>query len=267
MLKTIDRIFRLQGDPQMETTYQPKAPFKGNLELRDIQFTYPGQARPGLSGVNLKIRAGERVGIIGKTGAGKSTITRILDGNLHPNKGHVFIDDTSMELIHPDEWRAAIGVVSQDNFFFAGTIRDNILLGLKAEEIDEKWFRDVVSISGLDLLLQQSGFGLDYQVGEGGQRLSGGQQQALAIARAIIRRPAILFMDEPTNGMDSMLEQSVRVKLEQFCKGRTLVMITHRTTLLPLVERLVVMDQGRIIADGPRDEIMKRLSGESHVKH
>jgi ATP-binding cassette subfamily B protein/ATP-binding cassette subfamily C protein LapB len=262
MIRTIDGVFKITGDPEREASYHSKAPFKGALEMRDVTFTYKGQARPSLQGASLSIAPGERVGILGKTGAGKSTVAKILAGSLAPLRGQVFVDGTAMELIHPDEWRGSIGVVSQDPFFFSGSIRDNILIGLGGHDVDEAWFREAVQIAGLDILLQQSGFGLDYQVGEGGKRLSGGQRQALAIARAIVRKPQVLFMDEPTNGMDSALEQAVRNRLDAFCKGRTLVLVTHRTTLVPLVGRLVIVDQGRIIADGPRDDIMRRLTGE-----
>ena len=266
MIKTINRVFKINGDPEMEASYQPKAPFKGALEMRDITFTHPGQARPSLQSVSLKIKAGEHVGIIGKTGAGKSTITKILDGSLKADRGQIFVDDIALDLIHPDEWRGAMGIVPQDPFFFSGTLRDNILLGMAGQDIDEEWLQKVVQISGLDMLLQQSGFGLDYQVGEGGKRLSGGQKQSLAIARALMRKPTVLFMDEPTNGMDSALEQAVCKRLQDFCKDRTLVLITHRTTLVPLVDRLVIVEQGRIIADGARDEVMRRLSGEPNAR-
>ena len=135
------------------------------------------------------------------------------------------------------------------------------MLGMGAD-VGEDWFHEVLAMSGLDALLQQAGHGVEFQVGETGARLSGGQRQAIAIARALIRRPQTLLLDEPSNGMDSDLERHVCLALREYARGRTLVLVTHRTSLLPLVDRLVLIEQGRVAADGPRDLILKQLAGE-----
>jgi len=254
-LQTIDRIFSLPVEENLPMDYAPKAPFKGALELQDVTFYHPAQVRPTLYHLSLRIAPGEKVGLIGRTGAGKSTLTHMLEGNLQPQSGQVLADNMVLSSIHPVEWRQQLGVVPQDSYFFSGTIRSNILLGV-TEVVDEVWLQQVLQMTGLDVLLQQAGYGLDFQIGEGGCRLSGGQKQAIALARAMVRRPQILLLDEPTNGMDHTLENHVRGALQQFARERTLVLVTHRTTLLGLV----LIEGGKVAADGPRDEILKLLA-------
>jgi ATP-binding cassette subfamily B protein/ATP-binding cassette subfamily C protein LapB len=260
-LRVIGRIFALPAEARLTADYQPKGSFSGRLTLEDVTYYHPGQVRPTLYHMSLSIAAGEKIGLIGRTGAGKSTITRLLDGTLKPQSGLVMADGYLLDAIHPVEWRGSLGIVPQDSFFFSASIRENILMGA-AEGVDEAWLDQVLSMSGLAMLLSQAGHGIDSQIGEGGQRLSGGQKQAIAIARALIRRPDILLLDEPTNGMDHDLEQHVKASLKEFAHNRTLVLVTHRTSLLGLVDRLVVVDGGRIAADGPRDAVLKQLAGE-----
>lgn len=258
-LKLIDRVYSLPAEPSVPADYTSKAPFKGGVALKDVTFFHEGQVKPTLYHLNLSIAPGEKVGIIGRTGVGKSTITQILQGALTPQSGQTFVDGMALESIHPAEWRQHLGIVPQEPFMFSGTIRANILLGV-TEAVDEAWLQEVLQLSGLDVLLQQAGYGLEYQIGEGGQRLSGGQKQAIALTRAMIRRPQIMLLDEPTNGMDHGLENHVRQSLQSFARGRTLVLVTHRTTLLGLVDRLVLIDGGKVTMDGPRDEILKQLA-------
>lgn len=260
-LKMIDGIFCLPVEPKVTTEYELKGPFTGAMKLQDVTFYHPGQVHPTLYHLNLDIRPGDHVGIIGRTGAGKSTVTKLFDGSLTPQSGYVFADNLNLGVIHPAEWRQSLGIVPQDPFVFAGSIRENILLGVN-DTIDEVWLKQVLSMSGLDMLMQQAGYGLDFQVGEAGQRLSGGQRQSLALARALVRRPNILLLDEPTNGMDHDLEQRVKTSLQAYLPGRTMVMVTHRTPLLSIVNRLVLIDKGGIAADGPTDDVMRRLSGQ-----
>lgn len=261
-LKIIDRIFHMPAEAKIAPDYVPKAPFKGRLLLKDVSYYYPGQVHPTLYHMNLEVRAGEKVGLIGRTGAGKSTITRLFDGSLEPSQGQVLVDDYPIKSVHPAEWRQYLGVVPQDSFLFSGTVRENILFGA-TQPIDEEAVAQAVKYSGLETLMAQTGFTLDTAVGEMGARLSGGQKQAVAIARALVRRPQILLFDEPTNGMDNDLEQKVMVALQNYAaSGKTLVMVTHRTALLSLCDRLVLVDQGRVALDGPRDDVMRQLSGQ-----
>jgi len=244
-LKMIDRVFRTPAEAKLTLDYEAKAPFKGHMKLNDITFYHLNQVHPTLYHMTLDIKPGEKVGLIGRTGAGKSTITRLLYGDLQPQTGHIF---------------------AQEPFVFSGTLRENILLGIR-DRVDESWLKQVLVISGLEVLLQQSGYSLDFQVGEVGSRLSGGQRQSLALARALIRRPQILLLDEPTNGMDSDLEQRVMTSLKSYSENKTVVLVTHRTPLLALVDRLVLVEQGRIMLDGPRDEVISKLSGNAGMQN
>jgi ATP-binding cassette subfamily C protein LapB len=263
-LKIIDRIFHLPAEANVTADYEPKGPFKGSMRLQDITFYHHGQVHPTLYRLNLDIRPGDRVGIIGRTGAGKSTITRLLEGSLSPQSGHLFIDGLTMDAIHPAEWRQGLGVVPQEPFVFSGTMRENILLGMR-DGVDEAWLKQVLAMSGLEMLMKQAGYGIDFDVGEAGSRLSGGQRQSLAIARALIRKPTILLLDEPTNGMDNDLEMRVKTSLQAYMKDKTMVLVTHRTTLLSMVNRLVLIDQGGVTADGPPEDIMRKLSAVPQV--
>lgn len=259
ILNTIDNIFRLPHDDEKLATQGLKGPFKGRIELQRITFQYPGQPKPAANDISLVIEPGQRLGLIGRTGAGKSTMAQIMAGFITPQKGSVMIDSFTLDSIAPTELRREIGFVPQDAFFFSGSMRDNIVLDQGF--VDEKTLKQAIEISGLDLVMEQTGQGLDMEVGENGGRLSGGQKQAIALARVLVRDPRIVILDEPTTGMDTVLEGRVRNALNEYLKNRTFIMVTHRTTLLPLVERLAVMDNGRMVALGPRDEILKKLGG------
>lgn len=260
-LKMVDNIFHMPSEPKLSAAYEPKGPFRGGMQLRDVTFYHPAQIYPTLYHFNLEIKPGDRIGIIGRTGAGKSTVTRLLDGSLTPQSGQIFADGLVLDAIHPAEWRQSLGIVPQEPYVFSGTLRENILLGTQ-NEVDEGWLKQVLAMSGLDLLMQQAGYGLDFNIGEAGSRLSGGQRQSLAIARALVRKPNILLLDEPTNGMDSDLEMRVATALRNYAQDKTMVLVTHRTTLLGLVNRLVLIDRGAVAADGAPDDVIRRLSGK-----
>lgn len=258
VLKTIDSIFQLPNDEENATSKGAKGPFNGKVQIKDLTYQYPDQANPALYKVNLDIAAGEHVGLIGKTGAGKSTLCNIIIGMISPGDGQIFLDDYTYESIANTELRRSIGYVPQEGHFFAGSMLENIIMG--NDTISKDALERAIHLSGLDLVMTQTAEGLDMDVGEGGKRLSGGQKQALSLARAFARDPQILVFDEPTTGMDSALEHRVKQAIHEFTQNRTFIMITHRTTLLPLVSRLVLLDKGRIVADGSRDEIIKKLS-------
>lgn len=258
VLKAIDKIFRLPYEDESDNRKTPKGPFKGAMELQNVSYQYEGQARPAMKQANLKISAGERVGLIGRTGAGKSTIAKLLAGFIDPQEGSVLLDNFSLGKIPSSELHRSIGYVPQDSFFFSGSIQNNILLN--NEPVDEKVFKTAIDVSGLNLVLHQTGQGLDMEVGENGCRLSGGQKQAISLARTLVRNPSVLIFDEPTTGMDNVLENRIKNSMAEFLEGRTFIMVTHRTSLLSLVDRLILVDGGKIIADGPRDDVLKQIS-------
>lgn len=259
VLKTIDRLFKLPHEGQDTSDKSAKGPFKGCIELHDVTFAYPKQQRAALQNITLTINPGESIGLIGKTGAGKSTLASMVSGFLDCQQGRINMDNFALSSISPPELRSIIGIVPQNPFFFSGTLLENILVG--RDQYEKAALDQALYISGMDLVIKDSGYGLDMQVSENGENLSGGQRQSIALARAVLHDPQILIFDEPTTGMDQALEARVKSSLADYIKNRTFIMITHRTTLLPLVDRLILMDQGRVLADGARDDILHKLSG------
>lgn len=259
VLKTIDKIFKLPHDDfSLNANIGSKGPFDGRVSIRDVSYQYHGQSHPALYKVNLIVEPGEHVGLLGKTGAGKSTLSQVIAGAISPAEGSIHLDSYAYSAVAETELRRSIGYVPQNGFFFSGSMRDNIIMG--DDSISHEDLERSIHMAGLDLVIQQTSEGLDMDVGEGGKRLSGGQRQAISLARAFARNPSILVFDEPTNGMDNSLEDRIRKTISEFIKGKTFIMVTHRTTLLPLVSRLVLLDKGRVIADGARDEIIRKLS-------
>lgn len=235
---------------------------RGAVELRDVQFAYP-DSPPLLKGINLRIAPGEKVGFIGRIGSGKSTLMRLLLNIYAPEQGAVLVDGVAVGQMDPLSLRRQIGYVPQDVTLFHGDIKENILLG--ATDVDDARLLDAVRMACLEETLTQMPKGLATEVGERGEKLSGGQRQAVAIARALVHRPRLLLLDEPSSMMDPATEYLLIQNLRQL-KDVTLLLVTHRTAMLPLVDRLVVMDLGRLIADGPREDILKRLAAGSGLQ-
>lgn len=260
VLKVIDNIFKLPHEGQDIATKSSKAPFKGVIELHDVSFAYPGQPKPALQNVNIAIQPGDSIGLIGKSGAGKSTLANLMAGFLEGYQGRALIDSYALTSIAPAELRNLFGIVPQNPFFFSGSLQDNILAG--RDHIDKHLFDQALYLSGMDLVMKESGQGLDMQVQEAGNNLSGGQRQSVALARAFLHNPQILMFDEPTTGMDQVLEARIKQTLAEYIQNRTFIMITHRTTLLPLVKRLILMDKGMVLADGPRQDVLDKLAGK-----
>jgi ATP-binding cassette subfamily C protein LapB len=230
----------------------------GRIEMSHVGFRYPGAARDSLAQVDLKIEPGERIGVIGRVASGKSTLGRILCGLYPPSSGTYSIDGLDSRQYHPHQLREAFRFVAQDSELFSGTVRDNLLLG--AAQADDAQLVDAVVRSGADIFLSRDAAGFDLPVGERGSRLSGGQRSLLVLARALVRPSRLLFLDEPTGAMDTQTEMYFIEHLKTaLAKDQTLVVATHRHNMLSILDRLIVVDAGRIIADGPRDEVLGRL--------
>jgi len=208
--------------------------------------------------VDLTVRPGERVALVGPVGSGKSTLSKLILGLYEPQEGSVLVDGTDVRQIDPADLRAAIGYVPQDVVLFHGTLRDNIALAVP--EIDDETVQRAAWIAGVHDFAGSHPDGYNMIVAERGEALSGGQRQAVAIARALVRDPRILLLDEPTSAMDLESEMRFKGRLARVLPGRTLLLVTHRASLLDLVERVVVLREGRVALDGPRDEVLRRLS-------
>jgi ATP-binding cassette subfamily C protein LapB len=228
----------------------------GRIDFRDTHFAYPDSA-PVLKGLNLSIRPGERVGFIGRIGSGKSTLFKLLLNLYSPDQGAVMVDGMAVSQLEPQSLRRQVGYVPQDVVLFHGDIRENILLG---GTVSDAQLLEALRLSCLDETLSQMPNGLGTQVGERGDRLSGGQRQAVSIARALVQQPRMLLLDEPSSMMDPATEARLIDNLRSI-KGITMLLVTHRMAMLPLVDRLVVLDQGRVVMDGPRNEVLRKLQG------
>ncbi|WP_417618554.1 type I secretion system permease/ATPase [Oceanisphaera sp.] len=256
-LKSVEDI--MAHEQERDNTLQPvsRGRLRGEIEFRNVSFTYPGEETAVLHKVSFHLRAGERVGILGQVGSGKSTIEKLILGLYQPTEGSIFIDGVNQAQIDPAELRRHIGYVPQDVQLLSGSVYDNVTLGQVQSSQDR--LMQAVNVSGLTRLIGPHADGLAMQVGEAGSRLSGGQRQTIAVARAVMADSSMLLLDEPTSAMDSNLESHVSKGLDQFSQGKTLLLITHRTGLLNMVERLIVMDAGRVVADGNKQQVLQAL--------
>jgi len=254
---------KIMNAPTDEAAASLQAPLlSGRIEFRDVGFAYPKQP-PVLERVNLVIKPGERVGVIGKLGSGKSTLLRLILNQYAPVSGSVLVDDLVNTQLEPLSLRRQIGYVPQDVTLFHGSLRENIELG--RVQADDAALLAALRTACLDEVVAQLPGGVATQVGERGERLSGGQRQIVAIARALLTRPRLLLLDEPSSMVDPATEQKLIARLRAL-DDTTIVLVTHRMAMLALVDRLIVMDRGRVIADGPRDEVLKALSQQRPVE-
>jgi ATP-binding cassette subfamily C protein LapB len=241
-----------------------RAVLKGAIEFKDVHLAYPGQNIMALKDVSITIEAGERVGIIGTIGSGKTTLGKMMLGLYEPDSGMVAIDGTDIRQIDPMELRRFIGCVPQDVTLFRGSVRDNIVLGCDIAS-DADIIRSA-ELSGVDELIRRHPMGFDMPVGEQGRLLSGGQRQIVAMARALLLDPPVLILDEPSSSMDAKTEARLCKRLTRILTGKTLVLITHRASLLSMVDRIIVLDNGMIRADGPKNHILEALkNGQINV--
>ena len=232
---------------------------QGAVQLDNLTFRYPNAEQDSLRGVRLSLKRGEKVALLGRVGCGKSTLQKLLLGLYQPTQGAVRIDGVDIRQFDPYELRRHVGHVPQDVRLFFGTLRDNIVAGAGSDGVDDESLLRAIRVSGLETLINSHPKGLEMPVGEGGMMLSGGQRQAVAIARAVVHDPAILLLDEPSSAMDSGSEEAFKARLKAYGEGKTLVIATHRTSLLSLVDRIVVMDAGCVVADGPPAKILEDL--------
>ena len=239
------------------THFISRGALKGSIDFRDVSFSYPGQSEPSLRNLSFSIKPGEKVAILGRIGSGKTTLEKLILGLYLPTQGAVLVDGIDLRQLDPAELRRQIGYVQQDVMLFYGSLRDNIILG--APLADDAAIVKAAEIGGILSLVNQHPKGFDMLVGERGESLSGGQRQGVAIARAVINDPPILLLDEPTSSMDFSSEDDIKRRLGEYAQGKTVILISHRTSLLDLADRIIVMDGGRIMADGPKDQVVTAL--------
>lgn len=257
--RTLEGIMSRPVERPAHAKFLHRPDLKGKITFDKVSFSYPGTKSKVLDGVSFTINPGEKVGIIGRIGSGKSTIARLILGLYDPDEGAILADDTDYRQIDPADLRRNTGYIAQDVVLFSGSVRDNITAS--RPQATEEEILAAAQAAGVHDFISRHPMGYDAPVGEGGAGLSGGQRQAIALARAILLKPNILVCDEPTNAMDVQAEDAFRRHVAGEIRARTLVLITHRQPLLSLVDRLILIDQGKVIADGPRDAVLTALAG------
>jgi len=255
-LENLDEVMKMPVEKENKT-YISRPNLSGTIEFKDVQFAYKDQNHQTLKDINLKIKQGERVAVLGKIGSGKSTLLKLIMSLYEPNKGSVLIDSVDIRQIDPVDLRQAIGAVPQEPFLFMGTIKDNITIGEQYVS-DEELLR-ASKVAGLNDFLGKHEAGYDLIVGERGEGLSGGERQAVTLARALISNPNILMLDEPTNSMDRQTEKMFIDRIKNIIEDKTLIVVTHKTSLLQLVDRVIIVEDGKIILDGPKEEVFNKL--------
>lgn len=258
-LQSLDEVMERPVERPEGKAFIDRPVVRGEIRFDKVSLRYPEAERDALRDVSLTIEPGERVALLGRVGCGKTTLNKLLLGLYQPTAGAVMIDDVDIRQFDPLQLRRHIGYVSQDVSLFYGSLRDNILAGGGSDGVDDEALLRAIKLSGLDGLVNGHPQGVDLPVGERGQMLSGGQRQAVAIARAMVHDPRILLLDEPTSAMDHASEEAFKASLKSYGQGKTLVIVTHRTSLLSLVDRILVIDGGKVVADGPRDKVVEAL--------
>lgn len=230
----------------------------GSVTFANVDFAYPGTDNKVVNALNVTIRPGERVGIIGRVGSGKTTLGRLLVGLYPPSAGRILLDGVDIRQLHPSVVRAAVSFVSQNSDLFSGTVKENLLMANPTASDEE--MVEAAKLAGVDDFVSYHPRGYDMPVGERGAQLSGGQRQAVAIARLLLRKPKVVFLDEPSGAMDLASERELIEKLSNvFGADVTVLISTHRHSMLQLIDRLLVLDRGRIVADGPKAEVIAQL--------
>jgi ATP-binding cassette subfamily C protein LapB len=255
--RQLDGLMTQPSEVPKGSPLRPKT-VQGLIEFRNVSFRYPGAAENALHNINLTIQPGERVALLGKVGSGKSTIARLTLGLYQPSDGLVQIDGTDLRQMDLAHIRSMIGTALQESVLLTGSVRDNIVLDRPG--IDDEEMMRAARLSGSHDFLGRIANGYDLVLADRGESLSGGQRQSISLARALVGRPGMLVFDEPTSAMDTESEASLIDRITPEIEGRTLLLITHRMSLLRFVNRIVLMRDGKILADGPRDEILRRMN-------
>lgn len=253
----LDDIMSLPSEGGDNKQVKNASQLSGNLDVKQLCFRYPNENVLALKDINFSIKQGEHVAILGKNGCGKSTLNRLLMGFYKAESGQVLLDEIDMKQYDPVLLRQNIGYVPQDVNLFSGTLKENILPAHRGVDDERLW--EIAKQCGLAKVVNSHGNGFEQQVGEGGKQLSGGQRQSVSLARALIYNPAIFIMDEPTSAMDSANEAMMKETIREAIKGKTFILNTHRTTLLDLVDRVIVIENGKIIADGKKEDVLPQF--------
>ncbi len=255
-LSMLNKLMELPVERPPGKQWVSRPALTGDIEFRDVSFRYPDESEAALGGVSFRISAGEHVGVLGRNGSGKSTLHRLLMGFYQVQEGAILLDGVDIRQFDPSELRRQLGYVPQDVSLFYGSVYDNIIMG---HAVSTDALHRSASLSGLDKLLKKHPKGYELPVGESGRLLSGGQRQSVGLVRAFVHDPRLLLLDEPTAAMDHAAEEDIKRQLKTYSAGKSMLLVTHRTSLLELVDRIIVLDNGTVLADGPKDEVINAL--------
>lgn len=255
--KSLNEIMETPVERPADARFVHRQKLKGQIEFRNVSFTYPGSETAALRNVSFNIQPGEKVALLGRIGSGKSSIKKLVLGLYQPTDGAVLVDGIDVRQLDLAELRQQIGYVAQDVTLFYGSLRENLVLGHPQAE-DDAVIR-AADFAHLSDFINTHPKGFDMLIGERGESISGGQRKSIGLARAMIQDPQILLLDEPTGSMDHSTEVWVTKQLEKRCVGKTLLIATHRTSVLSVVDRIIVIDNGVVVADGPKDNVAAAL--------
>jgi ATP-binding cassette subfamily C protein LapB len=257
--RVLDKIMKVPEEDLGQVRHISRTIGSGSIAFDNVTFRYPEAEAPALADFSLKISEGERIGVIGKIGSGKTTLGRLLARLYVPSSGSLLLDGVDIRQYHPAEIRRCVAFVSQDSSLFHGSVRDNIVLGVP--QVSDEIVVRAADLAGVTEFVRGHPQGFNMQVGEAGRFLSSGQKQAVALARALLLNPKIIFLDEPSGAMDMASERLLLERLKtNFTSDQTVIVTTHRVSMLAVVNRLILIDRGKVLADGPRDEILALLA-------
>ncbi len=262
-LDDLNRVFTSESERPEGVKFVSVPRLQGQIEFRDVVFSYPNRGKV-MDGVSFLIKPGERVAILGRIGTGKTTLMRLLLNLYQAESGSVLLDGVNVERIDPNQLRVQIGYAPQELALFSDSMRVNV--GFRDPTLTDEEIQEAIKVAGLEALVESFEMGLDMPIGERGEGLSGGQRQSVTLARAVVGKPKIYLFDEPTSLMDNTTEAQVLQRLNEHTKGSTLLLITHRPQLLAMVDRIIVFDAGKIAMDGPKEAVLKALSGAGQAK-
>ncbi|VEI29250.1 lipid transporter ATP-binding/permease [Haemophilus parainfluenzae] len=265
-LKGVNAIIERPIERSPERSYVTLTQVQGQLTFKNVVFQYNEDTQPAIANLNLTIRPGEKVAILGRIGSGKSTLLKLAGGLYEPTGGNILLDDVDTRQIDPNFLRDKVTLLNQSPRLFLGTLRENLdLARMDGYSTDQELLAALRNFH-LDQLVRNHPKGLDMPLGEDGLGLSGGQKQIVSLARLTLRHPRVVLLDEPTTGLDEQTERQALNVLAQWARDKTVVVVTHRLQVLPMVNRVVVVDNGRVVMDGPRDAVIARLQ-ENEARH
>ena len=251
--KSLNALLKNFNNAGLNDNYVSRSKLTGSIEFKNVSFSFPGAVEPTIKDLSIKITPGQKVAVVGKMGSGKSTLIKLISGLYEPTEGAVLIDGIDVRQLDKTDLQHNVGVMLQDSWLFSGTVKENIQLGLL--EYDDDHILSIAKISGVDDFVASNPKGYDFEIKERGVGLSGGQKQSINLARALLHDPKLLLLDEPTSSMDQGTEKKIVDNLQEYGKEKTMIIITHRNPILTMVDRVLVVENGKVVADNTPDQL------------